>query len=64
MHVNLVVCPRQIDLGEEATTREVMGVIVDVTDGISVGNESGVKSSIVTAWTLTVVLLGHDMESR
>jgi hypothetical protein len=42
MHVNLVVCPHQIDLGEGATTREVMGVSVDVTDGISVGNGSGV----------------------
>jgi hypothetical protein len=60
MHGNLVVCPNQIDLGEEATTREVIGVIVDVTDGISVGNGSGVKSSIGTAWTPTVVL-GHDM---
>jgi hypothetical protein len=37
---------------------------VDVRDGISVGNGSGVKSSIVTAWTPTVALLGHDMESR
>jgi hypothetical protein len=34
MHGNLVVCPHQIDLGEEATTREVEGIIVDVTDGI------------------------------
>jgi hypothetical protein len=41
-----------------------MGVIVDVTYGISVGNGSGVKSSIVTAWAPTVVLLGHDMEDR
>jgi hypothetical protein len=47
----VVVCPHQIDLGEEATTREVVGIIVDVTDGIAVGDGSGVKSSIVTAWT-------------
>jgi hypothetical protein len=60
MHGNLVVCPHQIDLGEEATTREVMEVMVDVTDG----NGSDVKSSIVTQWTSTIVLLGHDMESR
>jgi hypothetical protein len=60
MHGNLVVCPHQIDLGVEGTTREVMGVIVDVTDG----NGSDVKSSTVTTWMSTVVLLGHNMESR
>jgi hypothetical protein len=59
MHGNLVICPHKINLGEEATTREV-----DVTDGIAVGDGSGVKSSVVTAWTPTVVLLGHDMEGR
>jgi hypothetical protein len=37
---------------------------VDVKDGIAVGDGSGVKSSVVTAWTLTVVLFGHDMEGR
>jgi hypothetical protein len=42
MHGSLVVCPQQIDLGKEAITREVVGIIVDVTDG----NGSGVKSSI------------------
>jgi hypothetical protein len=41
-----------------------MEVIVDVRDGISVGNGFGVKSSVVTAWTPTVVLLGNDVESR
>jgi hypothetical protein len=64
MHGNLVLCSHQIDLGEKATTREVMGEIVDATDRKSIGNGSGIKSSIVTAWTPTVVLLGHDMESR
>jgi hypothetical protein len=63
MHGNLIVCPHQIDLGEEATTREVVGIIVDVTDGIAVGDGSSVKRSIVTEWTQTVVFLGHDMES-
>jgi hypothetical protein len=64
MQWNLVVCPHQIDLGEEATTREVVGIIVDVSDGMTVGESSGIKSSIFTAWALTVVLLGHDMESQ
>jgi polynucleotide 5'-kinase involved in rRNA processing len=59
----VVACAHQIDLGEEATSREVMGVIVDVTGWISVGNGLDVKSSIVIAWAPAVVLPWHDMES-
>jgi hypothetical protein len=59
----LVVCPHQIELGEEATTRELVGVTVDVTDGIAVEDGSSIKSSIVTIWTTTGFLLGHDMDS-
>jgi hypothetical protein len=58
---NLVVCPYQTDLGEEATTKELLGVIMYVTDGIAVGNGSGVQRSTVSAGTSTVALLGHDM---
>jgi hypothetical protein len=61
MNWNLVVCPDQIDLGEEATTRELVGVIVYVTCGRVIGDGSDVKNYIVTAWKPTVVLLGHDM---
>jgi hypothetical protein len=64
MHGNLVVSTHQIDVGEVATTREEVGVIVDVTYGITVKDGSDVKSSTVTAWTPTVVLLGQYMESR
>jgi hypothetical protein len=55
MDRNLVVCSNQIDLGDETT------VVMDVTDGISAGNDSGVKSSIVSAETPTIVLLRHDV---
>jgi hypothetical protein len=37
MHRNLVEYLHHIDLGEEATTRQVVGIIVDVTDRIAVG---------------------------
>jgi hypothetical protein len=39
-------------------------IIVDVRDEIAVGDGSGAKSSIDTAWTPTVVLLGHDMQGQ
>jgi hypothetical protein len=42
---NLVVCPHKIDLGEEATTRELVRLIMYVTVGIVVGSGSGVQCS-------------------
>jgi hypothetical protein len=33
-----------------------------VTDGIAIGNGSGVQRPIVSAGTPTIVLLGHDMQ--
>jgi hypothetical protein len=59
MDGNLVVYPYQIDLGE-ATTRELVGVIMYVKDGIAVGNGSGVQRSVVSTGTPTVVFLGHN----
>jgi hypothetical protein len=58
---NLVVCPHKIDLREDVTTRKLVGVIMNVTDGVAVGNGSGVQRSIVTTRTPTVALLGHDL---
>jgi hypothetical protein len=59
MRGNLVVCPLQTDLWEEATTRELMGVIMYVMDGKEVGNNSGVQRSIVSV--ATTVVLRHDI---
>jgi hypothetical protein len=42
MDGNLVEFPHQIDVGEEAATTELVRVIMYVTDGIAVGNGSGV----------------------
>jgi hypothetical protein len=61
MYRNLVVRPHQIDLREDYTTRELVGIIVNVTDRVAVGNSTGVQGTIVTAGTPTVVLLWHDM---
>jgi hypothetical protein len=35
---NLVVCSHQIDLGEEGTTKKLVGIVVDMLDGIAVRN--------------------------
>jgi hypothetical protein len=61
MYRNLVVSSHQVYLREDATTRELVGIIVNVTDGVAVGNGTGVQRSIVAAGTPTVVLLRHDV---
>jgi hypothetical protein len=58
---NLIVCSDSIDLRENARTRELVGVIMYVSDGVAVGNGLGVQRSIVSAGTPTVVVLGHDV---
>jgi hypothetical protein len=60
MDRNLVVYPHQINLGEEATTRKLVGVIMYVTDGKAVWNGSSIPCSIVSIGMPTVVLK-HDM---
>jgi hypothetical protein len=59
---NLVVCSDWIDLRENARTRELVGVVMYVSDGVAVGNGSGVQRSIVSAGTPIVVLLGQDVK--
>jgi hypothetical protein len=61
MYRNLVVNLHQADLREDTTTRELVEIIFNVTDGVAVGTGTGVQRSIVTARTPTVVLLRHDM---
>jgi hypothetical protein len=61
MDRNVDACLHQIDLREEAKTRELVGIIVYVTDGIVAGNDSGNQRSIVSARAQTVVLFGQDM---
>jgi hypothetical protein len=41
-----------------------VGIVVDVTDGVAIGNGPGVQRSIVAAGTPTVVLLRYDIECR
>jgi hypothetical protein len=61
MDGNLIVCLHQIGLKEEVTTRELVGVLMYVTDGIAVGTGLDIQHSTVSAWTPTIVLLWYDM---
>jgi hypothetical protein len=49
----------RINLGEETATRELMRVVMEVTNRIAVRNGTGVQRSTVSAGTPTIVLLGH-----
>jgi hypothetical protein len=35
MYGNLVVSPHQVDLREETTTGELVGIVMNMTDGVS-----------------------------
>jgi hypothetical protein len=57
----LVVSSRQVDLSEDGTTEKLVGVVMDMPDGVAVRNGTEVKGSVISAGTPTVVLLGHDV---
>jgi hypothetical protein len=42
MDGNLIVGSRQVNFGENGTTEKLVGVIVDMADGVAVGNGTGV----------------------
>jgi hypothetical protein len=47
---------------KKATTRDLMRVVMDVTNRITIWNGTGVQRSIVSTRTPTAVLLRHDMK--
>jgi hypothetical protein len=51
---------QQVDLGEDGTTEKLVGVIMDMTNGVAVGEGPGVECYIIDAGTFTIVL-GHDV---
>jgi hypothetical protein len=58
MDGNLVVGSHQVDFGKDGTGEKLVGVVVDVTDGVAFGNGPGVQCSVVAAGTPSVVFLG------
>jgi hypothetical protein len=64
MDRDLILCSHPVHLvedGEDETTGKLVGVIMNMTDGVAVGDDTGVVYSVVAAWTPTVVFLGHDV---
>jgi hypothetical protein len=43
MDGNLVLCSHQIDLGEEGTAEKLVGVVVEMLDGIAVADGPGIQ---------------------
>jgi hypothetical protein len=60
MDGDFIVFSRLVDLGEDGTTEKLVGVVMDMTDGIAVGDGPGVECPVVAAGTLRVVF-GHDV---
>jgi hypothetical protein len=61
MDGDLVVRSHQVDLGEDGTPEKLVGVIVDMTDGVAVCNCPGIECPVVAAREPTVVFLGYDV---
>jgi hypothetical protein len=61
MDGDFIVWCHQVDLGEDGTTEKLVGAIMDMTDGVAIGDGPGVECSVVATGTLTVVHLGHDV---
>jgi hypothetical protein len=59
---DLIVGPYQINLCEDATTRDLICIIMNVSDRIAVRYSTGVESSIIAAGSPTVIFLGYYME--
>jgi hypothetical protein len=64
MDGDLVVSSHQVDFGEDGTTEKLVGVVMDMPDGVAVGNCTGVEGSVIATGTPPVALLGNDVECR
>jgi hypothetical protein len=61
MNRDLIVRPDKVDFREKVAAREV-GIVMDTTNGVTVGNTTRVERPIVPAGTPTVVLFRNDVE--
>jgi hypothetical protein len=61
MEWDLVVRTHQVDLGEDGTSEKLVGVIVNMMDGLAVWDCPGVEYPVVAARAPTVVFLGYDV---
>jgi hypothetical protein len=64
MDGNLVVGSRQADFGENGTTKKLVGVIMDMPDGVAVENGMGVGGSVIATRTPPVVLFGYYVKHQ
>jgi hypothetical protein len=64
MDGDLIVSSHQADFGEDGTTAKLVGVVMDMPDGVAVGNDTGVEGSIISTGPPPVVLLGYDVGRR
>jgi hypothetical protein len=64
MDKDLVVSSHQVDFGENETTEKLVGVIMNILDGVAVGNGTGFEGSVIATGTPPIALLGYDVERR
>jgi hypothetical protein len=62
MDGDLIVSSHQVDFGEDRTTEKLVGVVMDMPDGVAVGNGTGVEGSLIATGTPPIVFLGYNVE--
>jgi hypothetical protein len=63
MDGSLVVSSHQVNFGEDGTAEKLVRVVMDMPDGVAVGNGTGVEDSVIATGTPPIVL-GNDVECR
>jgi hypothetical protein len=56
----LVIGSQQFNFGENGTTEKLVGVIMDMADGVVVGNGTGVEGSVISTG-MPPIVLGNDV---
>jgi hypothetical protein len=64
MNRNLVITSHQVNFGKDGAARWVMAVILDVENGITVGDSACVEGLLISKRPPNAVLLGHKLMSR
>jgi hypothetical protein len=62
MDGDLVISSNRVDFGEDGTPEKLVGVVMDMQNGIAVGNYTGVEHSVIVTGMPHVFVLGYDVE--
>ena len=57
----MVIRSYQVDFAKDGATRKMMGIVMNVPNGITIGDSAGVEGSVISTRPPTAVFLGHEI---